>query len=529
MTPRLVVPTLLRELVLKACHDVVSAGHPGVNRMLAQVQKQFWWPNYRADVVRYVRTCSSCQRNKSATAKPVGKLNPLPVPTQPWESVSMDFITELPETSKGHNTMLVVVDRFSKMVHLAPCHSSLTASQAADLLIDLIFKLHGTPSSFIADRDKLWTSEFFARWCSKLQVHLNLSSAYHPQTDGQTERMNRLLGEVLRHYVAPSHDNWDQLLPLAEFAINRAINKSTGKSPFVVVYGYQPLAPLDRFHQMLTTPTPQTDKSVRTAHQADDVLRDHKAEFARIADLLRRAQHAQKEQADKHRRAAPDYAVGDKVWVDCKILRIVTVGTPKFLQRWQGPYTITKVIKTSSSNEVTAVTLDLPKSWKVHPTLHVSAVKPYPPDTREAPKPSTVIVEGHEEFHVEEVLDHRFVGRNRKLQFLVKWAGEAADANLWTDEDDLTSDGKYQNQAITNYWAKKAEKAARDGGTLPSPQSLEPQQPKAKAMKVKHKYTPKPKLAKSTTPAWKRQSEAAASEPQSKRRKYGTRSKGAPA
>lgn len=437
----------------------------------------------------------------------------------------MDFITELPKTATGHDTLFVVVDRFSKMVHLAPCHSSLTASQAADLLIDLVFKLHGTPSSFISDRDKLWTSEFFARWCSKLQVHLNLSSAYHPQTDGQTERMNRLLEEVLRHYVAPAHDNWDQLLPLAEFAINRAVNSSTGKSPFVVVYGYQPHAPIDRFYQMLTNASPIPDNSVRTTSAADDKLRDHTAEFARISEILRRAQQSQKEQFDKRRRTAPNYSIGDKVWVDCKILRIVTVGTPKFLQRWQGPYTITKVIKARSSGDVTAVTLDIPRHWKVFPTFHVSVVKPYPPDTREAPTPSTVVVEGREEFQVEEILDHRFIGRNRKLQFLVKWAGYAADHNLWTDEDDLTSDGKYQNSAITRYWAKLAETAVRDG-TLPTPTT---HTPIARAMHAKSKKQHKPKLAKSTKPAWKRLAEQDGSAPPTKRRRYSTRSKGEPA
>jgi transposase InsO family protein len=149
----------------------------------------------------------------------------------------MDFVTDLPLTTQGHDTLFVVVDRFSKMVHLAPCHNSITATQAADLMLSLVFKLHGTPSSFFADRDRLWTSEFYARWCKRLQIDLRLSSAYHPQTDGQTERMNRLMAEVLRHYVAPAHDNWDELLPLAEFAINRSVNATTGKSPFVLVYG----------------------------------------------------------------------------------------------------------------------------------------------------------------------------------------------------------------------------------------------------------------------------------------------------
>jgi hypothetical protein len=306
-------------------------------------------------------------------------------------------------------------------------------------------------------------------------------------------------------------------LPLAEFAINRAINASTGKSPFVVVYGYQPHAPLDRFYQMLTSTAPVTDTAVTTVSAADVKLRDHQAEFARISDILRRAQQSQKEQFDKRRRAAPEYSVGDKVWVDCKILRIVTVGTPKFLQRWQGPYTITKVITARGSKEVTAVTLDIPRHWKVFPTFHVSVVKPYPPNTREAPTPSTVVVEGHEEFQVESILAHRFIGRNKKLQFLVKWAGYAADHNLWTDEDDLTSDGKYQNSAVTQYWAQLAETAVKDG-TLPTTAAIAAQAPKAKAMRAKAKKGVKPKKAASSKPEWKRLAEQDASGRPTKRR-----------
>ncbi len=458
---RLVVPDVLRESVLKACHDVATAGHPGIIRTLKQVETTFWWPGFRADVVRYVRTCNSCQRNKSATAKPVGFLNPLPVPTEPWESISMDFITELPTTAKGHDTLFVVVDRFSKMVHLAPCHNSLTARQAADLLLSVVFKLHGTPSSFIADRDKLWVSEFYSQWCRRLQIDLHLSSAYHPQTDGQTERMNRLLEEVLRHYVAPAHDNWDELLPLAEFAINRAVNASIQKSPFQVVYGYQPMTPLDRYYKTLMgdtdaeaegTDSPKA-KRKQSAPAAKDAVRNYQTEFSRIRKLLQQAQDRQKVQYDKNRRKAPEYQVGDKVYVDTKILRVITVGTRKFLQRWQGPYAIEKVIKGVNTGEVTAVRVKLPDHWRVHPTFHVSAVKPYPVHTRESEPPPPVMVDGYEEFFVEKILSHRFQGRNKdKLQYLVKWQGYPEEDNLWTDEDDLTSGGTIPHDAIIAYW-----------------------------------------------------------------------------
>jgi hypothetical protein len=437
----------------------------------------------------------------------------------------MDFITELPQTQGGFNTLFVVVDRFSKMVHLAPCTDETTASQAADLLVNMVFKLHGTPSSFIADRDKLWTSEFFAQWCSRLQVDLHLSSAYHPQTDGQTERMNRLLGEVLRHYIAPSHDNWDTLLPLAEFAINRAVNASTGKSPFVVVYGYQPHTPLDRFYQALT----DTDVTVaakakarsnKETPAADEKVRDFKSEFATISRLLQAAKERQKTQYDKGRRSAPPYQVGDKVYVDTKILRVITVGTPKFLQRWQGPYEIIKVISGAVSKEVTAVKLALPVTWKVHPTFHVSAVKPYPVNSRAAPIPPTVEIHGVIEHVVEQILSHRFTGRNRRLQFLVKWAGYGTEENQWLYEEDLTSDGKIKNSRITEYWKTLSEKT----GTHFSEKSKPVQEAKAmKALKYvpKHKVE-KPVLAKKASKRW---ADAELAPSSGKRRKYNTRKK----
>jgi hypothetical protein len=400
-------------------------------------------------------------------------------------------------------------------------------------MLSMVFRLHGTPSSFFADRDKLWTSEFYARWCSRLKVDLHLSSAYHPQTDGQTERMNRLLEEVLRHYIAPAHDNWDELLPLAEFAINRSVNASTGKSPFVVVYGYQPHTPLDRFYTALTdTSRTVTDKSGGKSAgvpAADDKLRDYQTEFARISKILQQAKDRQKSQYDKGRRAAPDYQVGDKVYVDTRILRVITVGTPKFLQRWQGPYEITKVIKGEVSKEVTAVRVKLPDTWRVHPTFHVSVVKPYPIHTREAPVPPTVMVEGHEEHVVEEVLAHRFTGRNRSLQFLVKWAGFGHEENKWLDEDNLTADGNFENTAVTAYWDKLAVEA---GTHLVPTSGRTAAKPKLKAIKYvpKHKLA-KPQVAKSKAKrksGSKRPAEVPAdAAPTGKRRKYPKR-KGAP-
>jgi hypothetical protein len=282
--------------------------------------------------------------------------------------------------------------------------------------------------------------------------------------------MNRLLAEVLRHYVAPAHDNWDELLPLAEFAINRAVNASTGQTPFQVVYGYTPKTPVDRFFKSLTQapaePTSLTkDKDARSSRSgthkglpaADDHFDKYRRDFARIRDLLQIASTKQKAQHDLHRRPSPAYQVGDKVYVDTKILRVIAVGTPKFLQRWQGPFEITKVIIGEVSKEVSAVRVKLPGHWRVHPVFHVSAVKPFPVHTRGTEPPPSVMVSGQEEYHVEAVLSHRLTGRDKtKLQFLVKWTGYGNDENSWVNEADLTSDGQATNVAISDYWARLA-------------------------------------------------------------------------
>jgi RNase H-like domain found in reverse transcriptase/Integrase zinc binding domain len=157
----IVVPALLRQQVLSQCHDALTSAHFGRTKTLNSIQRHFWWPGYRRDTTAYIKNCLSCARNKSAQHKPYGTLSPLPVPDRPWGSVSMDFITDLPMTKHKHDAILVVVCRLTKMAHFIPCAITCTAQQAADLLIQWVFRLHGTPDTFVVDRDTRWRSAFY--------------------------------------------------------------------------------------------------------------------------------------------------------------------------------------------------------------------------------------------------------------------------------------------------------------------------------------------------------------------------------
>jgi len=188
------------------------------------------------DVEHFVRRCSVRQLAKSHVL-PHGLYSPLPVPNAPWEDVSLDFITGLPRTQRHKDSIMVVVDRFSKMAHFVPCHTTYDATQVANLYFKEIVRLHGIPKSMVSDRDTKFLSHFWLTLWRKMGTHLKFSTTCHPQTDGQTEVTNRTLGTLLRVLVKKNIKGWDELLPHAEFAFNRSPSKATGLSPFQVLYG----------------------------------------------------------------------------------------------------------------------------------------------------------------------------------------------------------------------------------------------------------------------------------------------------
>lgn len=235
----------LRQQCLSLHHDTPYAGHLGVARTVHLVKQTYWWPGLDSDVKQFVSICDFCQRNKISNQKPAGLLQPLAIPEFRWSSVSVDFITQLPETSAGHTAIVVFVDRLSKMVHLAPCWNIFGAQEFAQIFVREIFSKHGLPQEIISDRGTQFTSKFFRTVSKLLGVKQCLSSSRHPQSDGQTERANCTLEDMLRHFVRPSQDDWDVKLPCCEFAINNAWNQDTGSTSFMLNFGEHPRSPVN--------------------------------------------------------------------------------------------------------------------------------------------------------------------------------------------------------------------------------------------------------------------------------------------
>lgn len=282
---------------------IADEGHIGRDRTLQLVSSSYFWPSLRRDVEHFIIRCGICQAAKGKATND-GLYLPLPIPTQPWTDISMDFVLGLPRTQRGHDSIFVVVDHFSKMVHFVPCKKNTDAVQVATLFFREIYKLHGLPLYIVSDRDSRFLSHFWRSLWRLLRTSLDMSSAYHPQTDGQTEVTNRALGDLLRCLVGDNIRTWDSVLCQAEFSHNHALNRSTGFSPFHVVYGILPRCPSD----LHIAP----DRT-RFQGRAYDVIEEFGAIHQQVHDNLEAATEKYKAAVDIHRREL-QFQVGDLVW-----------------------------------------------------------------------------------------------------------------------------------------------------------------------------------------------------------------------
>jgi hypothetical protein len=433
---RVCIPDLtdVKTRLLSEIHDCPVSGHNGVEKTYARLSELCYWPNMFRSVQHYVESCHVCKTSKTRTAKENGLLQPLPIPEIPWTHAAMDLITNLPISKSGNDAIAVFVDRFSKTAVFTPCKTSCSAPELALIFFQNVFRHYGLPKSIVSDRDTRFTSIFWTSLFQHLGTSLDMSTAHHQQTDGQSERTIQTLKQYLRMYTSKAQDDWDEFLCHAEFAYNSAKSDATGTSPFQVLYGHLPQVPTNL---MLNKSSAVQSPFVR------DVVDQHADRFRIIFDALQDSHKMNSDQYDKHKRDV-SFEIGDLVYLDAKNIKTTTAIGTKLQPRFLGPYKI--VERPSPLN----YKLDLPPRSRLHPVFHVSKLRRHvsrDPEQFIAPEPTvtdqTPLIPDspeyyHEEYEVEKIVRHKKLA-DGLLRFLIKWIGYPHSANTWQTAEDLTN------------------------------------------------------------------------------------------
>ena len=424
----------LRRQIIKMHHDLPSAGHPGRWKTYELISRNYWWPGLTTDVKRYVSGCDICQKMKNRPQQPYGPLIPNPVPAGPWDIMSVDLITQLPE-SDGYNAICVVVDRLSKRAHFYPIVNEFSAKDLANLLYERVWTQHGLPLQIISDRGTQFAAELFQEWCKLLGIESSMSTAYHPQTDGQTERVNQTLEQYLRCYVAELQDDWSRLLSSAEFAYNNAAHEGTKASPFYLEYGRHPRSGPTLIKELKST-------------DMNDIMKNRFLAQEQAKASLQLAAERMKWYYDKSVQKVP-FKVGDQVLLDLKDYQ---KSGRKLAAKYYGPFKIVEKL-----SEVTFRVEWPERLQKIHPVFHASKLHPYKEPEFKGQKytmPLPDIVDGEEEWEVDKILKSR--RQRRQLQYYIRWKGHSREHDTWEPAKNL----EHAQEAIEEYY-KAHPKAVR--------------------------------------------------------------------
>lgn len=283
--------------ILQSLHSGAIGGHSGVQATLQRVRQLFAWPKMKKTVQQFVEACTICKQAKTERVRYPGLLKTLRVPDSAWQVVSMDFVEGLPR-SGGYNAVLVVVDKLTKYAHFVPLAHPFTAAQVAQAYIDNVFKLHSMPEAIVSDRDKVFTSHFWQNLFKLSKTELRMSTAYHPQTDGQTERVNQCMETYLRCFISSCPTKWSKWLSLAEFWYNTTYHTAIKTSPFKALYGHAP-----RYLGI-------TDTSIPVVKDLHEWLQERQVMTALLRQHLHRANNRMKVFADA-KRSERSFQVGD--------------------------------------------------------------------------------------------------------------------------------------------------------------------------------------------------------------------------
>jgi reverse transcriptase-like protein/integrase-like protein/chromodomain-containing protein len=412
------VPKKLETTIIRQSHDDIRNGHPGIARTVEKIQREFYFPGAYRKVRKYIERCDSCQRNKNDYEKPNGKLIvDQRLPIRPWEQISADFL-EMPSTkragsSEEYDTLLVVVDLFSKQTVLIPTRKTATTEEIFHLMWERVFSVFGIPEEMLSDRDHIFKTNKWQQLMQDIGSHQKLSTAYHQRTDGQTERKIQEIRAYLRHYLDYEQKNWIDLIPVTQYALNDATNATTGLTPNFITFGTQ------------------RKKGKETRSDEENMAHDERMTI--IHEEVRKdiewAKTVFKEFYDRKRVESLTLGEGDKVYLRRrtsgeKSFNIKTTRTSQKLDSLKiGPYRIEQ--KLSNDN----YKLELPERMRIHPIFHVSLL------SKTNNPVSTQNDDVLNEYEVEKILKKR--SKNGKTEYLVKWKDYSEEESTWEPTENL--------------------------------------------------------------------------------------------
>lgn len=433
------VPEARRLDTLHHFHENQMYGHRGAAALNELISRTYWWPHLHKDTTKYARGCESCQRNNPSTQKPYGWLRPLEAPQHAFRHLTLDYVGPLPACKiRGfeYRYILQVVDRLTKRIWVIATET-MTARETAAALLANVFRFSGLPDSLTSDQGRSFIDTTWRMICEELKIAHRLSSSYHPQTDGQTERANKTLEVYLRHYVQYSQDDWAKHLPIAEFCINNHVNASTGVTPFFASFGHHPRMDFK----------PESERPRERPEFVETICKIQQ----NCTKAIIIAQQFQSGYANKKRLPAPRYQIGDLVYLSLKNISCARP-SKKLDSVRAGPFKITAMKGSLVAK------LDLPVSLSgIDNNFHVSLLSPahsgFHSQHQARPPPVELGVDDDgDSYEVEEILDSRYHRGNR--QYLVKWTGY--NDPTWQPEGDLDNCKDLLNDFISRLRTNKS-------------------------------------------------------------------------
>ena len=427
---RLAIPNVkidgrsIRETVIRQAHTILA--HLGGQKTLTYLRDQVWWRTMVQDINDYCKSCPTCATSKSSTEKPRGLLKTMPVPTHPWQYIGVDFVGPLPESSNrngAYDMICVIIDLLTAMVHLVPTRQNYKAADMAEVIFDTVYKLHGLPERIISDRDSLFTSHFWKKLHALLNIELRLSSSFHPQTDGATERANKTMTQMLRQCVSLKQKDWVTKLPAIEFAMNSARSSTTGFTPFFLNYGRNPSPMIWKGEEVYPGVRQFAEKMKNAIMSAHDTI---------IASRVQQTNQANR------KRLPATYKEGDLVYLSTKNISMPKGRARKLAPKYLGPFPISRVIKEGATYQL-ELSDELTKRG-VNRAFHASLLRPHVPnDDRRFPGRMPIQIPGFgekpEEWIVDRIVTHHGKGMGSEFQILWKagdmtWASYREVAHL---------------------------------------------------------------------------------------------------